>query len=180
MKSIGRQLITSSSRAFGGQKSRTAQPARLLGAVASRRTVAAANIAVLGARRGAHSAANSASQRKSSHFLLAAGLVAAAGAASTSAVVLAGEAQPDYAEIRKEIAEIIDSNESWGPTFVRLAWHASGTYDKKTRTGGSHGGTMRFRPESTDPANAGLGLARDILEPIKKKYPGISYGGECS
>ena len=32
---------------------------------------------------------------------------------------------------------------SYGPVFVRLAWHASGTYDKNTNTGGSNGATMR-------------------------------------
>jgi len=59
--------------------------------------------------------------------------------------------------------------------FVRLAWHAAGTYDKASGTGGSNGATMRFPPESTDGANAGLQLARAGLEPIKKKFPGITY-----
>ena len=48
---------------------------------------------------------------------------------------------------------------SLGPLFVRLAWHASGTYDKATNTGGSNGSTMRFKPELSDGANAGLDLA---------------------
>lgn len=38
----------------------------------------------------------------------------------------------------------------------RLAWHASGTYDKISKTGGSQGGTMRFKEELADGANAGL------------------------
>jgi len=59
--------------------------------------------------------------------------------------------------------------------LVRLAWHASGTYDKTTETGGSNGATMRFSGESKHGANAGLNLARDFLEPIKKKHPEISY-----
>ena len=62
-----------------------------------------------------------------------------------------------------------------GPTLVRLAWHASGTYDKATNTGGSEGATMRFAPEAEFGANAGLGLARTALEPIKKAYPEMSY-----
>jgi len=37
-----------------------------------------------------------------------------------------------------------------------LAWHASGTYDTKTKTGGSNGATMRFEPEIKEGANAGL------------------------
>ncbi|KAJ3339809.1 L-ascorbate peroxidase 3 [Gonapodya sp. JEL0774] len=65
---------------------------------------------------------------------------------------------------------------SLGPVFVRLAWHASGTYDKHTKSGGSEGATMRFAPEKTDPANAGLDKARAFLEPIKAKHPWISLG----
>ena len=66
---------------------------------------------------------------------------------------------------------------TWGPLFVRLAWHASGTYDpSSTIIGGSYGATMRFEPESSDGANNGLGPARDRLEMIKTKYPWISYG----
>jgi len=57
---------------------------------------------------------------------------------------------------------------------VRLAWHASGTYEAKSKTGGSNGANMRFPPESSDPANAGLEHARKFLEDIHKKN-GISY-----
>lgn len=53
---------------------------------------------------------------------------------------------------------------------MRLAWHAAGTYNTFDNTGGSHGATMRFAPESAWGANAGLGIARDILEPIKTKF----------
>lgn len=59
--------------------------------------------------------------------------------------------------------------------LVRLAWHAAGTYDAKTGTGGSDGATMRFAEESKHGANAGLAYARDALEPVKKKFPLISY-----
>jgi len=62
-----------------------------------------------------------------------------------------------------------------GPLFLRLAWHSSGTYDARTKTGGSNGATMRYAVEANDPENAGLGLARDLLEKIKEKYPSISY-----
>lgn len=58
--------------------------------------------------------------------------------------------------------------------LVRLAWHASGTYDKETGTGGSNGATMRFAPESDHGANAGLKYARDFLEPIKGRFASIS------
>lgn len=64
---------------------------------------------------------------------------------------------------------------SYAPVVVRLAWHASGTYCKADGTGGSNGATMRFDPESGFSANNGLVVARDLLEPIKKKFPWISY-----
>eukprot|EP00961_Rhodomonas_salina_P289840 3916314-Rhodomonas_salina.1 len=41
---------------------------------------------------------------------------------------------------------------------IRLAWHASGTYEASTKTGGSDGATMRFPPEATHGANAGCEL----------------------
>jgi cytochrome c peroxidase len=85
----------------------------------------------------------------------------------------------DYQKVYNEIASILENNSyddgSYGPVLVRLAWHACGTYDIKTKTGGSNGATMRFAPESAHGANAGLSLARDLLEKIKQKYPGISY-----
>ena len=85
----------------------------------------------------------------------------------------------DYTAVEKDIVAILDKpgydDGSLGPVFVRLGWHASGTYDKKTKTGGSNGATMRFHPESTDGANAGLEHARSFLEPIKAKHPWISY-----
>lgn len=64
---------------------------------------------------------------------------------------------------------------SAGPVLVRLAWHASGTYDQKTKTGGSQGAGMRYEAEGGDPANAGLQHARVFLEPIKAKHPWITY-----
>ena len=45
---------------------------------------------------------------------------------------------------------------SLAPVLIRLAWHASGTYDKSEKTGGSNYATMRFKPESTHGANNGL------------------------
>mmetsp|Transcript_30786 Transcript_30786/g.45607 ORF Transcript_30786/g.45607 Transcript_30786/m.45607 type:complete len:402 (-) Transcript_30786:766-1971(-) len=60
------------------------------------------------------------------------------------------------------------------PMGVRLAWHSSGTFKKDDGSGGSNGATMRFEPESTDGANAGLGILRDILVPVRKKFPNVS------
>jgi hypothetical protein len=83
----------------------------------------------------------------------------------------------DYDAVREDIKQLIPNAEykdGYGPIFVRLAWHASGTYDKNTKTGGSNGATMRFSLESSDAANAGLDIARDRLEPVKEKHPWIS------
>ncbi|KAJ3196604.1 heme peroxidase [Irineochytrium annulatum] len=95
-----------------------------------------------------------------------------------------------YQSVYNAIAAKLDNNSyddgSYGPVLVRLAWHAAGTYDKVSGTGGSNGSTMRYEPESAHAANAGLKAARDFLEPIKKQFPEISYadlwslGGVCA
>jgi len=71
--------------------------------------------------------------------------------------------QPDY------------DDGSAGPVLVRLAWHSAGTFDSKTRTGGSNGAGMRYEAEGGDPANAGLQHARAFLEPINAQFPWITY-----
>ena len=88
------------------------------------------------------------------------------------------------------------SDGSYGPVLLRLAWHASGTYDKDTKTGGrfvanprtssyschladtysSNYATMRFEPEAQHGANNGLNVARDLMEKVKQQFPWISYG----
>ncbi|CEO94418.1 hypothetical protein PBRA_000203, partial [Plasmodiophora brassicae] len=89
------------------------------------------------------------------------------------------EAKVDYEQLRKDIAAILEKDPryddgSYGPVLVRLAWHAAGTFDKgdKKCPGGSDGATMRFKPECDHGANAGLAVARQVLEPLKAKYPG--------
>lgn len=67
------------------------------------------------------------------------------------------------------------SNPNQNNSSLRLAWHASGTYDQHKKDGGSDGATMRFKPEAEDSANAGLEVARAVLEPVKAKHPWISY-----
>ncbi|CAM9971355.1 unnamed protein product [Ectocarpus sp. 6 AP-2014] len=104
-------------------------------------------------------------------------LQSAAAAAFGAAFVSANPSQ-SFADssVRADIEGIMDKDGSKGPTLVRLAWHSSGTYDKISKTGGSQGGTMRFSQELADGANAGLNNAVGWMEPIKKKYPSISYG----
>lgn len=85
------------------------------------------------------------------------------------------EAPPVWADVKKEIAEILDDDETVGPFFMRLAWHCAGSYQKDDNSGGSNGATMRFAPEADHGGNAGLGLARDLLEPVKQAHPELSY-----
>lgn len=80
----------------------------------------------------------------------------------------------DYEAVRHDIKMILP-NMDWddscflGPVFVRLSWHSSGTYDKVSGTGGSNGATMRFKPESSNPENAGLDHAR-YLPPLSFQH----------
>lgn len=88
--------------------------------------------------------------------------------------------EPMYVAAYTAISSLLDDLDhddgSWGPIFLRLAWHAAGTYDKADGSGGSGGGaTMRFAPESAHGANAGLGAARARLEAVKQAFPAMSY-----
>lgn len=96
-------------------------------------------------------------------------------AKSAAPKVLANPTKEDFQKVYNAIAKRLDENDeyddgSYGPVLLRLAWHASGTYDKETGTGGSNGATMRFAPEGDHGANAGLKTARDFLEPVKGKH----------
>jgi cytochrome c peroxidase len=86
----------------------------------------------------------------------------------------------DYQAVYNAVAKkLIDEDDyddgSYGPVILRLAWHASGTYDAETKTGGSNGATMRFAPEKDHGANAGLAAARNFLEPVKEQFPWITW-----
>ncbi|KAF9182079.1 heme peroxidase [Haplosporangium sp. Z 27] len=86
----------------------------------------------------------------------------------------------DYQKVYNAIAAIIEDENyddgSYGPVFLRLAWHASGTYDINAKDGGSNYATMRFKPEAGHGANAGLAIARERLNRVKDQFPEISYG----
>ena len=84
---------------------------------------------------------------------------------------------PNLTAVKADIVDIMEKEEekrgdgtSPGPTFVRLAWHASGTYSKADKTGGSNGSTMRMSPEKDWGANAGLAGVREMLAPVAKKH----------
>jgi len=86
----------------------------------------------------------------------------------------------DYKAVRKEIADLLDSPDyddgSYGPLLVRLAWHSAGSFSKLDGSGGSNGGLLRFEPEKSWGGNKGLNIAVELLEKVKRKHPGISYG----
>ncbi|KAI8992970.1 heme peroxidase [Trametes punicea] len=112
-----------------------------------------------------------------------AGTAVKSGVQSAKAATNFTPTKEDYQKVYNRIAEIIESaadknydDGSYGPILLRLAWHSSGTYDKETNTGGSNYATMRFEPEAKHDANNGLHIARDLLEPVKKEFPWISYG----
>ena len=58
---------------------------------------------------------------------------------------------------------------------VRIAWHSAGTFDSRYGTGGSNGALMRFEPEKSDPANAGLSIIYDMLHVVKKRHPEVTF-----
>ena len=110
------------------------------------------------------------------------GGIALYGAAAPTNVVHAKEAPLDVSKVRDSIKEVMETDmdkrgdgTSLYGTMIRLAWHCAGTYSKDDDSGGSNGARMRFDPEASWAANAGLKVARDALEPVKAKYPDISY-----
>jgi|UPI000581AC1A hypothetical protein len=77
---------------------------------------------------------------------------------------------------RAEVSRaIVNKKVNVCPFTVRLAWHASGTFDQSDASGGSDGARMRYAPELSDGANAGLALMQDIIKPVKEKFPDMSY-----
>ena len=79
---------------------------------------------------------------------------------------------------QKKVDEIL-LDKNCGPIMVRLAWHDSGTFDKDVKgewpAAGGAVGSIRFAPEITHGANAGLANALKLIEPVKQAFPDVSY-----
>lgn len=77
------------------------------------------------------------------------------------------------------LIEGILDEKNCGPVLVRLAWHDSGTFDASVTSdwpaAGGAVGSIRFEPEINHGANAGLAGAVKLLEPVKEKFPSVSY-----
>ena len=142
-------------------------------------------------KHGMRTLATKAKQNNGRFRVAATGAVVGAGVGTVTVSLLGfGSSSPNWNAVREDISDLINDSEVVNPSvddgvqggggfvapmLLRLAWHCSGTWCKDANNGGSEGGTMRFKPESDHGGNAGLGIARALLEPIKAKHPDITY-----
>jgi len=101
----------------------------------------------------------------------------------------------DFDALKRDVVEVMTMSQDWwpadyghyGPLFIRMSWHAAGTYRIADGRGGGGTGAQRFAPLNSWPDNASLDKARRLLWPVKQKYGRkiswadlIIFAGNCA
>ena len=101
----------------------------------------------------------------------------------------------DVDALKQDIEEVMTTSQDWwpadyghyGPLFIRMTWHAAGTYRISDGRGGGGSGHQRFAPLGSWPDNANLDKARRLLWPVKQKYGNkiswadlLLFAGNCA
>jgi catalase-peroxidase len=101
----------------------------------------------------------------------------------------------DVEALKRDVCEVMTTSQDWwpadyghyGPLFIRMSWHAAGTYRIADGRGGGGDGSQRFAPLNSWPDNANLDKARRLLWPVRQKYGRkiswadlLVFAGDCA